>query len=108
MTLGITILSILYILVCAFLVFIILMQKGDSGGLGGLGGGMGGGDSFLGATADRTMKRLTLWVSIIFVVFSIFLGIVESPTGSAVEDSEASEGTADPLAVQPASDEGED
>jgi len=86
-------LSFVYISCCLLLIGIVLLQKGEQGGLGGAFGG-GGGDTAFGVKADTTWKRATIVIALLFIVLSIFLGVLKRPLNSVVrsvgEDKESS------------------
>lgn len=71
-----TILSILDILICIFIVVLVLFQDSNDRGMGTLAGGSN--DSFyssnMGRTKDVLMRKLTIILSICFVVLTIVIG----------------------------------
>lgn len=72
---------VLVALSALFLVTIILLQPGNTQGLGEIGGGA---DSYLGKnkakTIDGKLKKLTIYVAVVFVVSILALTIIANVT----------------------------
>ncbi|MDO5520992.1 MAG: preprotein translocase subunit SecG [bacterium] len=70
------IMIILYLLDCVGLVVVVLMQEGKSGGLGAL---TGAADTYYaknkGRTVEGALNKLTIALSVIFVVLSIVINL---------------------------------
>jgi preprotein translocase subunit SecG len=73
------ILTIVYVLLAVVLVVIVTMQSGKSNGLSGAIGG-GSAETFLAKnkskSLDSRLAKLTKWVAIVFVVFTMVLCFV--------------------------------
>lgn len=88
-------LLILHVLVSLFLIFVVLLQSGQAADLAGAFGG-GGSQTALGMRGAATLlQKLTTVAAVIFMLTSLFLGIV-GRTGSSVL-----EGLDEPAATQP-------
>jgi preprotein translocase subunit SecG len=61
---------LLLLLVSVFLILLILIQRGKGGGLAGAFGGMGGQSAF-GAKAGDTFMRITVVVSLIWILLCV-------------------------------------
>ena len=74
-------LLILEVLCSIMLIGIILMQKSKGGGLGGSAFGGGGGDSLFGARAGNVLTKLTVGLSIFFLVNTLVLAFIYADSG---------------------------
>ncbi len=67
---------ILYLLDCVGLIILVLMQEGKTGGLGALTGAT---DTYYsknkGRTVEGTLKKLTIALSVIFIVLSVVINL---------------------------------
>ncbi len=74
----------LFLLVSAVLCFVILIQESKSLGLGGAFGGDSG-DSLFGTSTPAILKKITAWLSVIFlggcVILSIWTGAMGRSNG---------------------------
>jgi preprotein translocase subunit SecG len=72
-------LTIIYVLLAVFLVVVVILQSGKSNGLSGAIGG-GSAETFLAKnkskSLDARLAKLTKWVAIVFVVFTMVLCFV--------------------------------
>ena len=106
--------GLLYVLlvgVSVFLCFVILIQDSKSGGLSTAFGGTA--DTVLGASAQKQISKFTVYVSVVFFVLCITVGILsreisgasrvaeESPPESSTPASLTPGGTANPDAASP-------
>ena len=70
------ILTVVFIIVCLALTLIVLMQEGKSAGLGAVAGAA---ESYWGKNKGRSregiLKKVTIGLSFLFVVFSIVLNM---------------------------------
>jgi preprotein translocase subunit SecG len=86
-------LFICWMIASAFLVLVVLVQSGKGGGLSGLiGAGSSIGDS-LGATgAEKTLNKWTTYSAIVFMLFTIFLGMLGPHvfSGTLVDEAKSS------------------
>ncbi len=68
----------IYILICIALVVVILLQSSKGGGLAGAFGGGGGdmGAVFGGRGAATFLSRMTTWLAVAFLVFSMVISLI--------------------------------
>lgn len=89
-------LLILHVVVSLFLIFVVLLQSGQAADLAGAFGG-GGSQTALGMRGAATLlQKLTTVAAVIFMLTSLFLGIVGRSESSLLE------GLDEPAATQPA------
>ena len=101
------------VLIALILITLILMQKSKSGGgLGGLAGGGAGAEEILGSGAATVLSKATVIFSIIFLVNTLSLAVMQghlAPTsgGSVVQEEveAAASGATSKPAVNPAAKE---
>ncbi|HTE55405.1 MAG TPA: preprotein translocase subunit SecG [Kofleriaceae bacterium] len=73
--------TILHVLVCIFLMLTVLLQAGKGGGMGAaFGGGSSMGTVFGGSGAGNFLRRLTVSAAIIFMITSMTLAWLSTPS----------------------------
>ena len=72
------------------LIGLVLLQKSKGGGLG-MAFGSGGNDSLFGARAGNVLTKATVWIGVIFLANTLFLGMLfaGSADKSLIEDEMA-------------------
>jgi protein translocase SecG subunit len=70
----VTLLSVVLLGVCSFLIFLVLSQDVKGGGLAGALGG-GAVQSAFGGRSAESITRLTAWVTMVFFVLVIAIGL---------------------------------
>lgn len=110
------ILAVVLVLVCLLLIAVILIQDPKGGGLTSAFGAAPGGDSVLGARAQRDVTIWTSWLTLVFLVVVVVMVLfdpdkwqsaADEATGSSVHataEPEMGAAPVDPLSTQP--DEG--
>ena len=104
MSVLISILLVVEVVVAFLLIVVILAQKSKDQGLGmAFGGGMG--ESLFGSRAGNVLTRMTVGLSVVFMITTILLGILfaQGRTGSgSVMDRADREAPVAPMAPAPA------
>ena len=73
----------IFVLICLLLVGIILMQSSKTGGMGsGLAGNAALDSAFGGEGADKLLVKVTTVFAVLFMVLSIVLNVLTSPSDS--------------------------
>ncbi|HEU5058916.1 MAG TPA: preprotein translocase subunit SecG [Kofleriaceae bacterium] len=81
-----TLVKILHVIVCIFLMLTVLLQAGKGGGMGAaFGGGSSMGTVFGGSGAGNFLRRLTVGAAIIFMITSMTLAWMSTPSTDPVE-----------------------
>ena len=81
-----TLVKILHVIVCIFLMLTVLLQAGKGGGMGAaFGGGSSMGTVFGGSGAGNFLRRLTVGAAIIFMLTSMTLAWMSTPTTDPLE-----------------------
>jgi preprotein translocase subunit SecG len=76
-----TLVTILHVIVCVFLILTVLLQAGKGGGMGAaFGGGTSMGTVFGGSGAGNFLRRLTVAAAIIFMLSSMTLAWMATPS----------------------------
>jgi preprotein translocase subunit SecG len=76
-----TLVTILHVMVCIFLMLTVLLQAGKGGGMGAaFGGGSSMGTVFGGSGAGNFLRRLTVAAAVIFMVTSMTLAWMATPS----------------------------
>jgi preprotein translocase subunit SecG len=76
-----TLVTILHVIVCIFLMLTVLLQAGKGGGMGAaFGGGSSMGTVFGGSGAGNFLRRLTVAAAIIFMLTSMTLAWMATPS----------------------------
>jgi len=71
----------IYLIVCLLLIFVILLQSGEGGGLSGLvGSGSSLTETFGAHGAEKTLKRWTAYLAVIFLVLTLSLTYIGAKT----------------------------
>ncbi len=86
----------IFVLICLLLVGIILMQSSKTGGMGsGLAGNAALDSAFGGEGADKLLVKVTTVFAVLFMVLSIVLNVLTSPSDSnnAVSNSSVIQGS---------------
>lgn len=91
-------------LVCLMLIGIILLQKSKNEGMG-LAFGSGMGESLFGARAGNVLTRATIVLGIVFLLNTLWLGILFAKQEKSLADSVVVENTAVTQPVVPATQE---
>ncbi len=82
-----TLVTILHVLVCIFLVLTVLLQAGKGGGMGAaFGGGASMGTVFGGSGAGNFLRRLTVAAAIIFMLTSMVLAWMATPSTDPLKE----------------------
>ena len=82
-----TLVTILHVLVCFFLMLTVLLQAGKGGGMGAaFGGGSSMGTVFGGSGAGNFLRRLTVTAAIIFMVTSMTLAWMATPSTDPLKE----------------------
>jgi len=81
-----TLVKILHVIVCIFLMLTVLLQAGKGGGMGAaFGGGSSMGTVFGGSGAGNFLRRLTVGAAVIFMITSMTLAWMATPTTDPLE-----------------------
>ena len=81
-----TLVKILHVIVCIFLMLTVLLQAGKGGGMGAaFGGGSSMGTVFGGSGAGNFLRRLTVGAAVIFMITSMTLAWMSTPTTDPLE-----------------------
>src|SRR5678810_51841 len=81
-----TLVKILHVIVCLFLMLTVLLQAGKGGGMGAaFGGGSSMGTVFGGSGAGNFLKRLTVTAAFLFMVTSMVLSWMATPSTDPLE-----------------------
>jgi preprotein translocase subunit SecG len=81
-----TLVKILHVIVCLFLMLTVLLQAGKGGGMGAaFGGGSSMGTVFGGSGAGNFLRRLTVGAAIIFMITSMTLAWMATPSTDPLE-----------------------
>jgi len=81
-----TLVKILHVMVCLFLMLTVLLQAGKGGGMGAaFGGGSSMGTVFGGSGAGNFLRRLTVGAAIIFMITSMTLAWMATPSTDPLE-----------------------
>jgi preprotein translocase subunit SecG len=76
-----TLVTILHVIVCIFLILTVLLQAGKGGGMGAaFGGGTSMGTVFGGSGAGNFLRRLTVAAAVIFMLSSMTLAWMATPS----------------------------
>ncbi|HWM88527.1 MAG TPA: preprotein translocase subunit SecG [Kofleriaceae bacterium] len=79
--------TILHVLVCIFLMLTVLLQAGKGGGMGAaFGGGATMGTVFGGSGAGNFLRRLTVVAAVIFMVTSMTLAWMATPSTDPLKE----------------------
>ena len=82
-----TLVTILHVLVCFFLVLTVLLQAGKGGGMGAaFGGGTSMGTVFGGSGAGNFLRRLTVAAAVIFMLTSMVLAWMSTPSTDPLKE----------------------
>jgi preprotein translocase subunit SecG len=82
-----TLVTILHVMVCIFLMLTVLLQAGKGGGMGAaFGGGSSMGTVFGGSGAGNFLRRLTVAAAIIFMITSMTLAWMATPTVDPIKE----------------------
>ncbi|HKE20156.1 MAG TPA: preprotein translocase subunit SecG [Kofleriaceae bacterium] len=82
-----TLVTVLHVLVCVFLMLTVLLQAGKGGGMGAaFGGGSSMGTVFGGSGAGNFLRRLTVTAAIIFMVTSMTLAWMATPSTDPLKE----------------------
>jgi preprotein translocase subunit SecG len=82
-----TLVTILHVLVCIFLMLTVLLQAGKGGGMGAaFGGGSSMGTVFGGSGAGNFLRRLTVAAAIIFMITSMTLAWMATPSTDPLKE----------------------
>ena len=82
-----TLVTILHVLVCIFLMLTVLLQAGKGGGMGAaFGGGSTMGTVFGGSGAGNFLRRLTVAAAVIFMVTSMTLAWMATPSTDPLKE----------------------
>jgi preprotein translocase subunit SecG len=86
-----TVLLLIVEVLCSFLLMgVILIQKSKGGGLSGSAFGGGGGDSLFGARAGNVLTKITITLSILFLLNTLVLAFIYAgPIDPSLMDSAA-------------------
>ena len=86
----ITIVLTVHIIVCLALILLVLLQVGKGANLAGLfGGGSGSETLFGGPSGDIFLKKVTVFLAVIFMVTSLYLAIYSRQAPSSIIKEEA-------------------
>ena len=81
----------IFVLICLLLVGIILMQSSKTGGMGsGIAGNAALDTAFGGGGADKLLVKITTVLAILFMVLSIALNVLATPSDSESSVSKSS------------------
>ena len=81
-----TLVKILHVIVCIFLMLTVLLQAGKGGGMGAaFGGGTSMGTVFGGSGAGNFLRRLTVGAAVIFMLTSMTLAWMSTPSTDPLE-----------------------
>ena len=81
-----TLVKILHVIVCVFLMLTVLLQAGKGGGMGAaFGGGSSMGTVFGGSGAGNFLRRLTVGAAIVFMITSMTLAWMATPSTDPLE-----------------------
>jgi preprotein translocase subunit SecG len=81
-----TLVKILHVMVCLFLMLTVLLQAGKGGGMGAaFGGGSSMGTVFGGSGAGNFLRRLTVGAAVIFMITSMTLAWMATPSTDPLE-----------------------
>lgn len=81
-----TLVKILHVIVCVFLMLTVLLQAGKGGGMGAaFGGGSSMGTVFGGSGAGNFLRRLTVGAAVIFMITSMTLAWMATPSTDPLE-----------------------
>ena len=81
-----TLVKILHVIVCIFLMLTVLLQAGKGGGMGAaFGGGTSMGTVFGGSGAGNFLRRLTVGAAVIFMLTSMTLAWMSTPSTDTLE-----------------------
>ena len=90
-------LTIVHVFVCLFLIIVVLLQSGKAADLAGAFGGMGSQTAFGPRGAASLLSKATTAAAVIFMLTSIWLGIVRTRgTSDSVIERTGTEETAEP------------
>lgn len=78
----------LFLFTCVVLCLIILAQESKSTGLGASFGGGDSGESLFGASTPEVLKKITAWISFLFMAGCIFLSFWTGAMGRATTKSD--------------------
>src|SRR5688572_15235627 len=82
-----TLAKILHVMVCIFLILTVLLQAGKGGGMGAaFGGGSSMGTVFGGSGAGNFLRRLTVAAAIIFMLTSMTLAWMATPSTDPIKE----------------------
>jgi len=81
----------IFLLICPILCFVILIQESKSSGLGASFGGDAG-DSLFGTSTPQVLKKITAWLSVVFlggcILLSLWTGAMGRPKSSSSPTTE--------------------
>ncbi len=81
-----TLVKIVHVIVCIFLMLTVLLQAGKGGGMGAaFGGGSSMGTVFGGSGAGNFLRRLTVGAAVVFMITSMTLAWMATPTTDPLE-----------------------
>jgi preprotein translocase subunit SecG len=81
-----TLVKIVHVIVCIFLMLTVLLQAGKGGGMGAaFGGGSSMGTVFGGSGAGNFLRRLTVGAAVIFMITSMTLAWMATPSTDPLE-----------------------
>jgi preprotein translocase subunit SecG len=82
-----TLVTIVHVMVCIFLMLTVLLQAGKGGGMGAaFGGGSSMGTVFGGSGAGNFLRRLTVAAAIIFMITSMTLAWMATPSTDPLKE----------------------
>lgn len=82
-----TLVKIVHVMVCIFLMLTVLLQAGKGGGMGAaFGGGTSMGTVFGGSGAGNFLRRLTVAAAVIFMVTSMTLAWMATPSTDPLKE----------------------
>lgn len=89
-----TLTTIVHVLTCFFMILVILLQSGKGGGISGAFGG-GAGAALGQRSANTVLTKLTGFAAAVFMVTSMVLAYMATPTaGSGIADAAKKEAAA--------------
>jgi preprotein translocase subunit SecG len=81
-----TLVKIIHVIVCIFLMLTVLLQAGKGGGMGAaFGGGSSMGTVFGGSGAGNFLRRLTVGAAVVFMITSMTLAWMATPSTDPLE-----------------------
>ena len=97
--------TVIHVLLAILIIALVLVQGGNSGGMGAAFGG-GNTEGVFGATGGSNfMQKLTLIFTLIFLLTSMFLGVMQNKSGDTglMKDIQSSSTSSSTIETEPAS-----